>query len=65
MDLHTPPFHNKVELLLQLFDDALADVAEWSDVIGKDLNMDGHRVTFPRRRVPKNTTMAQPLAATK
>jgi hypothetical protein len=42
MDLHAPPFHDKVELLLQLFDDAFADIAEWSDVVGKDLKTDGH-----------------------
>jgi hypothetical protein len=42
MDLYTPPFDLKIELLLQLFDDAVADVAEGSDVIGKDLNAYGH-----------------------
>jgi hypothetical protein len=42
MDLNTTPFDNKIELLLQLFDDALADVAEGSDIVGKDLNRDGH-----------------------
>lgn len=42
MDLHAPPFDLKIELLLQLFDDAFADVAEGSDVIGIDLNAYGH-----------------------
>jgi hypothetical protein len=42
MDLHAPPFHGKVELLLELFDDALADVAEGSDVVGKDFNVYAH-----------------------
>jgi hypothetical protein len=46
MDLHSPPFHDKVELLLQLFDDALADVAEGSDVVRKYLNADGHGTAF-------------------
>jgi len=42
MDLHTSPEDLKVEFLFQLFDDALADVAKGSDVIGKDLDPDGH-----------------------
>ncbi len=42
MDLYTPPFDLKIELLLHLFDDAVADVAEGSNVIGKDLNAYGH-----------------------
>src|SRR5512144_2208800 len=42
MDLNAGPFHREIELLLQLFDDALADVAEGSDVVGKDLHADGH-----------------------
>jgi len=45
MDLHAPPFDLKFELLLQFFDDALADVAEGSDIIGKDLHTDGHSGT--------------------
>ena len=48
VDLHSPPFNRKVELLLQLFDDALADVAEGSDVVGEDCNADGHGVAFLR-----------------
>src|SRR5574341_121804 len=48
VDLHSPPFDDKVELLLQLFDDALADVAEGSDVVGEDCNADGHGVAFLR-----------------
>jgi len=42
MDLHAPPFDRKVEFLFQLFDDPVADIAEGSDVIGKDLHADGH-----------------------
>jgi hypothetical protein len=45
MDLHAPPFDMKIELLLQFFDDAFADVAERSDIIGIDLNGNGHRGT--------------------
>jgi len=44
MDLHAPPFDLEVEFLFQLFDDALADIAEGSDVIGKDLHADGHEL---------------------
>ena len=42
MDLHASPEDIEVEFLFQLFDDALADVTEGSDVIGKDLHADGH-----------------------
>src|SRR5512143_3703712 len=42
MDLNAGPFHRDIELFLQFFDDALADVAEGSDVIGEDLHADGH-----------------------
>jgi hypothetical protein len=42
MDLNALPFRRKVELLLQFFDDALADVAERSDVIGKYPNVYAH-----------------------
>ncbi len=42
MDLHAPPFDLKIELLLQFFDEAFADVAEGSDIVGKDLNECGH-----------------------
>jgi hypothetical protein len=52
MDLHAPPFHRKVEFLLQLFDDALADVAEGSDVVGEDFNADGHGIPFPGTATP-------------
>jgi hypothetical protein len=37
MDFHADPFYFEVELFLQLVDDALADVAEGSDVIGEHL----------------------------
>jgi hypothetical protein len=43
MDLHAQPFDRKVEFLLQLFDDALADVAEGSDVVGENLDTDRHK----------------------
>jgi len=43
MDLHAQPFDFEVEFLLQLFDDALADIAEGSDIIGKNFDMDGHK----------------------
>lgn len=42
MDLNATPFDLKIELLPQFFDDAFADVAEGSDVIGEDLNSHGH-----------------------
>jgi hypothetical protein len=42
MDLYTPPFDLEIELLLQLFDDTFADVAERSDVIGEDADVGGH-----------------------
>jgi len=34
MDLHAPPFHGELELLLQFFDDALADVTKRSNIVG-------------------------------
>jgi hypothetical protein len=43
MNLHTPPFDFKVEFLLQLFDDALADVAEGSDIVGKNFYAGSHK----------------------
>ena len=46
MDLDAPPGNDKVKLLLQFFDDALADKAERSDVVGKDLETDGHKPSF-------------------
>ena len=42
MDFPAGPFHVEVKLLSQLFDDALADVAEGSYVIGEDADVDGH-----------------------
>jgi len=42
MNLRAPPRDLKIELLLQLFDDAFADVAEGSDIVGKNLQVDGH-----------------------
>jgi hypothetical protein len=47
MDLNPGPFHREIELILQLFDDAFADVAEGSDVIGKDLYADCHGIALP------------------
>jgi hypothetical protein len=43
MDLHATPFDLKIELLFQLFDDAFADIAEGSNVIGIYLNAYGHK----------------------
>ena len=42
MDLESQPFHAEVKFLLQLVDKFPADVAEGSDVVGKDLNVDAH-----------------------
>ena len=42
MDFHALPFDLKIELLLKFFDDPFADVAEGSDIIGKNLNAYGH-----------------------
>ncbi len=42
MDLHAPPFDLKDELLLQLFDDTFADIAEGSDVVREDHNAYAH-----------------------
>lgn len=49
MDLEAAPFYVEVELQFQLFDDALADEAEWSDVVGKDLYPDGHGIRLSLR----------------
>jgi hypothetical protein len=45
MDLQTLPGDLEVKFLLEFFDDAIADVAEGSDVIGKDLHAYGHENT--------------------
>jgi hypothetical protein len=50
MDLYTPPFDLEIELLPQLFDDAFADVAEGSDVIGKNFNVNTHGTPPIRQR---------------
>jgi hypothetical protein len=42
MDLHAQPFDLKIKLLFKFFDDAFADIAEGSYVIGKDLKAYGH-----------------------
>ena len=42
MNFNAPPFDCNVEFLLQLFDDALADVAEGSDVVRKNFDADRH-----------------------
>ncbi len=49
MDLDSPPHDGELEFLFQLFDDALADEAIRSDVIGKDLDFYRHARTFPVR----------------
>ena len=42
MDLESDPFHLEVEFLLQRIDKSHADIAERSDVIGKDPNANAH-----------------------
>ena len=42
MDLESKPLHGDIKLLLQLVDNAHADVAEGSNVVGKDLHADAH-----------------------
>ena len=42
MDFNAPPFDFQVEFLLQLFDEALADIAEGSDIVGKNFDADRH-----------------------
>jgi hypothetical protein len=54
MDLHTSPLNLKVEFLFQLFDDALADVAKGSDVIGKDLHAYGHKNDLVFKKIELN-----------
>ncbi len=48
MNLYTPPFDCKVKFLLQLFDDALADVAEGSDIVGKNFYAESHKKRLTR-----------------
>ncbi len=57
MDLHSPPLGNEFELALQLFDDAFADVAEGSDVIGEDAHPDRHGFSSVKR--PKQNSLPQ------
>jgi len=47
VDLDALPLDDKVELLLQFFDDALADKAERSDIIGEYLQLDSHILIIP------------------
>jgi hypothetical protein len=42
VNLDAQPRDGEVELLLQFLDDAFADKAERSDVVGKDFDFDGH-----------------------
>ena len=51
MDLESQPFHVEGEFLLELVDKTHADVAVWSDVVGKDADGYAHRclVVFMRR----------------
>jgi len=54
----------KIEFLHQFFDDAFADVAEGSDIIGIDLNMNGHEgdLAFSQQnRLFNNNTFLSPL----
>jgi len=44
MELVTDPGIVDVVSLLELVDNALADIAEWSDVVGKDSYFDAHLV---------------------
>jgi DNA-binding ferritin-like protein (Dps family) len=46
VDLHADPLCLEIELLPELFDDALADVAERSDVIGEDVEAGRHEGSF-------------------
>ena len=61
MDFHADPFNREVELLLELFDDAFADVAEGSDVIGEHLYADCHGITPSHARSIRTPT---PLSVT-
>ena len=47
MDLNAQPFNLEVEFLLQLFDKALADEAEWSYIVGKNPDIYTHAAPFP------------------
>ncbi len=51
MDLHSQPLDLEIELLFQFFDDAFADVAEGSDVVGKDSNGDRHGILLAKKRL--------------
>jgi|WetSurMetagenome_2_1015567.scaffolds.fasta_scaffold920600_2 hypothetical protein len=42
MEFVADPSIVDVVYLLQLIDNALADIAEWSDVVGKDSDVDAH-----------------------
>jgi hypothetical protein len=53
VELHAEPFDLEVEFLFQLFDDALADVAEGSDVIGIHLHADGHERDLAFRQLKR------------
>jgi len=63
MNFYAPPFDCKVEFLLQFFDDTLADIAEGSDVVRKNLDADRHsNILIRRNRAPlqlliKNATL--------
>jgi hypothetical protein len=47
MDFDAQPLDSQVEFLPELFDDAFADIAEGSDVIGKNADGYGHGTRFP------------------
>jgi len=42
MEFIADPCIADVVYLLELVDNALADIAEWSDVVGKDSDFDAH-----------------------
>jgi hypothetical protein len=48
MDLDAAPRYIQLEFAFERFDDALADVTEGSDIVGKNQNRNRHKYTFIR-----------------